>query len=126
LIFVSIFVLHLANSFAALLVSLRDPAYLEAFVLERNGVRMLATMSAHIVEEATSRAAQARIEAKRLKAEANSSGGEHEIKSDGRGESSEHTEAPPVAQLTVCDKELKLSRYRILYHRNLCATAGNI
>jgi len=68
------------NSFASLLISLRDPAYLEAFVFERNGVRTLANMSAHIVHEATTRALQSR--------------------KDG-GTDGELTEAPPVAELSV-------------------------
>jgi hypothetical protein len=50
---------HPPKSFAALLISLRDPAYLEAFVVDRGGLRTLAHMSAHIVRDATARAAQA-------------------------------------------------------------------
>jgi len=76
------------NSFASLLISLRDPAYLEAFVLERNGVRTLANMSAHIVHEATARALQSRQTAL---AENNGDGTTND----------EDMEAPPVAELSV-------------------------
>ena len=46
----------LVQSFASLLISLKNPEYLRAFVLERGGIETLATMSAHIVSDARARA----------------------------------------------------------------------
>lgn len=48
----------LLHSFASLLGSLKDPAYLKQFVEERDGVNTLATMANHIVQDAEERARQ--------------------------------------------------------------------
>jgi hypothetical protein len=56
----------LVRSFANLLISLRDPEYLRAFVLERGGITALATMSAHIVADARARAKVEARQARKL------------------------------------------------------------